>query len=138
MSTLTIDAFLSELDEILRAKDGSKLQGYLVIEPPFTNVYRAMVLELRESFPMSKHDELEVKCERLLLENDEGEAGGSWPAFISFLVQYFAFIRDVNVNHLMETHDMLKALLKSAPYYVHLELTQTLLIMYQSMCPCAE
>jgi len=118
MSTLTIDAFLSELNDILRAKDGAKLQGYLVIEPPFTTLYRAMVLELRGRFPLSNHDELEEKCERFLQENDEGEAGGSWPAFISFLVQYFAFIRDVSVNHLMETHDMLKALLKSASIHV--------------------
>ncbi|MCJ1249300.1 hypothetical protein MMC30_006523 [Trapelia coarctata] len=107
----TIDAFLTELNQILRAKNGAKLQDYLVIEPPFSSVYSAMVAELRQNFPSENQDALEVKCKQLLPEDDESGAGGSWTAFISFLVQYFAFIRDVNVDHLMETHDMLKALL---------------------------
>jgi len=111
----TIDAFLSELNQILRGKDGAKLQDFLVIEPPFATVYRAMVAELRQNFHAENQDALEAKCKQFLPEDDESGAGGSWTAFISFLVQYFAFIRDVNVDHLMETHDMLKALLKSAP-----------------------
>ena len=111
----TIDAFLSELNQILREKNGAKLQDYLVIEPPFATVYRAMVAELRQNFPTENQDSLEAKCKKLLPEDDESGPGGSWTAFISFLVQYFAFIRDVNVEHLVETHDMLKALLKSAP-----------------------
>lgn len=111
----TIDAFLRELNQILRGKDGAKLQDYLVIEPPFAPVYSAMVTELRQNFPSNNHDALEAKCLQFLSEYEEGGAGGSWPAFISFLVQYFAFIRDVNIDHLMETHDMLKALLRSAP-----------------------
>ena len=115
MSTPTIDKFLGEVARILREKNGAQLQDYLILEPPLPPLYNIIVNELRQTFPASNQDALEAKCMALLPEDEEGDEGGSWTAFISFLVQYFAFLRDVNVDHLVETHDMLKALLKYAP-----------------------
>ena len=112
MSTPTIDKFLSELARILRQKNGVQLQDYLILEPPLPPLYNIIVNELRQAFPGGNQDVLEAKCKAMLPEDEEGDEGGSWTAFISFLVQYFAFLRDVNVDHLVETHDMLKALLK--------------------------
>ena len=114
MSTPTIDKFLGEVARILLDKNGPKLQDYLILEPPLPPLYNIIVNELRQTFPANNQDALEAKCEALLPKDEEGAEGGSWTAFISFLIQYFAFLRDVNVDHLVETHDMLKALLKYA------------------------
>ncbi|SLM34965.1 PCI/PINT associated module [Lasallia pustulata] len=111
MSTPTIDKFLGEVARILLDKNGPKLQDYLILEPPLPPLYNIIVNELRQTFPANNQDALEAKCEALLPKDEEGAEGGSWTAFISFLIQYFAFLRDVNVDHLVETHDMLKALL---------------------------
>lgn len=114
MSTPTLDKFLREVARILQQKNGVQLQNYLILEPPLPPLYNIIVNELRQTFPANKQDALEAKCKALLPEDEEGDEGGSWTAFISFLVQYFAFLRDVNVDQLVETHDMLKALLKYA------------------------
>ena len=108
----TIDKFLSDINQILRSKNGLKLQNYLVLEPPLPPLYNVIVQELRQNFPANKQGALEAKCKKSLPEYDEGELGGSWTSFISFLVQYFVFLRDVNIEQLLETHDMLKSLLQ--------------------------
>ena len=111
----TIDQFLSEINQILRSKNGQKLGDYLVLEPPLPPLYGVIVNELRGNFPASKQDALEAQCKKRLPEYEDGEVGGSWTNFISFLVQYFVFLRDVNVEQLLETHDMLKLLLQFVP-----------------------
>ena len=70
-----------------------------------------MVAELRQTYTAAEHMELERKCAETLPANEEGDGGGSFTSFISFVAKYFAFIRDVDVAQLLETHDMLKALL---------------------------
>ncbi|MCJ1364393.1 hypothetical protein MMC16_003503 [Acarospora aff. strigata] len=116
MSTPTIDLFLSEIAQILLTKDGSKLQSYLILEPPLPPQYTVLTTELRQSYPAGTEAQLEGKCKSLLPEYDEervegdGE-GGSWTAFVTFLVSYFAFLRDVDAGRLVETHDQLKSLL---------------------------
>lgn len=113
MSPPTIDQFLGELWQIIQEQDGTKLQEYLVIEPPLSPIYQKIVDELRQAYPNhNSHTALENKCKSFIPEYQDGEDGGSRSAFISFLVRYFAFLRDVNVEDLLETHDMLKALLK--------------------------
>ena len=118
----TIDQFLSEIAIILRGRNGLKLQDYLVLEPPLPPLYSAIVTELRQSFPPSRHDSLEEKCKKLLSEDEGDTARESWTAFLSFMLQYFAFLRDVNVEHLVETHDALKSLLKSVCLFQNLNL----------------
>ena len=113
MPTPTLDQFLQEIAQILRDKNSLKLQNYLVLEPPLPTLYISLIDELRQRYPAFTQDTLESKCTRSLPEDNEGDEGGSWTAFISFLVQYFAFLRDVNVDQLVETYDMLRSLLKS-------------------------
>lgn len=112
MATATIDRFLSEIAKIVQDKNGVQLQQYLVIEPPLPPLYTQIVTELRQTYPEFNQAPLEEKCKEYISEYDEGEDGGSRISFISFLVRYFVFMRDVNVNNLVETHDMLKGLLK--------------------------
>lgn len=111
MSSPTLDQFLKEIGTILRAKDGARLQDVLVLEPPFAPIYETLINEVRQNFPENKQNLLEQKCDRTLPKED-GTTGGSWPSFITFLVQYFVFIRDVDVSDLVRTHEDLKALLK--------------------------
>lgn len=109
MGVTRLDQFLFEISKALRTRDGAKLQDVLVLEPPFAPIYQAVIAELRSSF--QKQELLDKKCETAL-PPDDGTSGGSWPAFISFLVQYLGFIRDVDVSQLVETHNQLRALLK--------------------------
>jgi len=113
MATPTIENFLVEIAGILRENNGAKLQDYLILEPPLPPLYNIIVTELRQAYPQGAEDRLETKCKASLPEDDEEkDEGGSWTPFILFLVQYFTFLRDVNVEHLVETHDLLKGLLK--------------------------
>ena len=112
MAPPVLDEFLRGLPPILGTKDGAKLQQYLLIEPPLPERYNDLVNELRQFYPAGTNERLDQKCSGMLPE-DQGEGtGGSWTAFISFLVQYFNFVRDVDPSQLVETLDMLKSLLK--------------------------
>ena len=112
------DSFLLEIGHILQEKDAAKLQDYLILEPPLPTLYTQIVGELRKVFPQGNAAAtaaLESKCDTTLPKDVEGDVGGTWPAFLSFLTGYLAFLRDVNADQLVETHDMLKALLKWDP-----------------------
>ncbi|KAL8795631.1 MAG: hypothetical protein Q9195_001869 [Heterodermia aff. obscurata] len=111
MTTPTIDKFLAEIARILREKNATQLRDYILLEPPFPPLYNQIVSELKKTYPVFNQAPLEAKCKDFIPEYEEGEDGGSWTSFITFVVKYFAFLRDVNVDQLVETHDMLKALL---------------------------
>ena len=112
MSPPIIDKFLGEIAWIIKEQNGAQLQNFLIIEPPLPPLYNQIVNELRQAYPTNSHAALENKCTAFIPEIDESEDGGSRSSFITFMVKYFAFLRDVNVDNLVETHDMLKALLK--------------------------
>lgn len=112
MSSPTLDKFLLEIARILHEKDGIQLQDFMLLEPPLPPLYKLIVNELRQSFLDASQDVLEAKCRSSLPEHEDGDDGGSWLSFISFTAKYFAFLRDVDENDLVETHDLLKGLLK--------------------------
>ncbi|KAL4757837.1 uncharacterized protein BDW70DRAFT_105252 [Aspergillus foveolatus] len=108
--TPVLDRFITSLAEIVRDRDGAKLQDFLQIEPPLPDVYRQMVDELRQHYPngSTKEAELLRRCEGLV---PKSKGGSAWTAFPTFMKLYFCFLRDVNVDNLLETYDMLKMLL---------------------------
>ena len=115
MATPVLEQFIKEINQILRSKDAHKLRDYLVIEPPLPQLYQTVVNELRTTYPASTQDRLEKKCESMLPEYgyENGSAGaGAWSAFNTFLVHYLAFIRDVQPEQLIETHEKIKSLLR--------------------------
>lgn len=114
MTSPTTTQFLHEIAQILHTKDGPNLQAYLLLEPPLPPLYQVLIAELQQAYPPGAEESLEARCKALLPEYDEEkeEAGGAWTAFVTFLVQYFAFLRDVDAGQLVETHDQLKGLLK--------------------------
>ncbi len=112
MSPPTLDQFLAEIAEIIKEKKGIQLQEYLIYEPPLPPLYNKIVSEIKQFYPPNSQKALENKCISFIPEYDEGDDSGSRTAFVMFMVKYFAFLRDVNTDNLIETHDLLKALLK--------------------------
>lgn len=112
MATPTCDRFLTEISRLLREKNAVQLQEYLIIEPPYSEQYQTIQREIRHAFPKGKEDSLLKKCTSALPEARNGEDDATWTAFINFMVQYFAFLRDVNVENLLETYDLLAELVQ--------------------------
>ena len=112
MSPPTLDKFLEEIAGIIKAKNGLQLQEYLIYEPPLPPLYNKIVAEIRQFYPPNSQKALENKCISFIPEYDEGDEGGSRTSFVMFMVRYFSFLRDVNIDNLIETLELLKALLK--------------------------
>lgn len=105
--TPILDKFITSISQLVAARDGVKLQDYLQIEPEWPPIYYQMVDELRRSFPKENprsDARVLAKCERL--------GKGAWIAFPMFMRLYFTFLRDVDVKNLLETYNLLRALLK--------------------------
>lgn len=107
--TPVLDRFLSSVADLIQQRDGSRLQDFLQLEPPLPDVYQQMDNELRQQYPSSKDAELQRRCESLI---PRSKGSSPWIAFPTFMKLYFSFLRDVNVENLLETYNMLKALLK--------------------------
>ncbi|CAP97322.1 Pc22g00340 [Penicillium rubens Wisconsin 54-1255] len=107
--TPVLDQFLGSLQELVQNRDGAKVQDFLQLEPPLSDIYQRMVSELRQYYaPGSKADtELLQRCEPLVPRSK----GGSWTAFPTFAKLYLIFLRDMNTDNLLETYNQLKALL---------------------------
>lgn len=111
MATPTVDSFLGGISQLLRQKNADELRNYLVIEPPYADSYNTIVREVRQVYAKGREEGLDEKCVRLLPEASEGIDGGpTWTAFVKFMVQYFCFLRDVDVGNLLETYNLLSEL----------------------------
>ncbi|KAI9654568.1 MAG: hypothetical protein M1831_005329 [Alyxoria varia] len=111
----TLDQFLADISRIIREKNDVQLQDYLVIEPPFGNIYLDMINELKQKYPKGSEKKLEATCEEALPKGGEDQDGPPpWTAFTKFLVQYFGFIRDVNIENLLQTYELLCELVKKS------------------------
>ncbi len=117
MSSSIIDRFLKEIADIIKQENGPKLKEYLILEPPFPDLYIQIINELRQTYPVFNQGALEGKVTSFIPEYDDSEDGGSRSTFISFMSKYLIFIRDVDIDSLLETHDMLKSLLTHVFHY---------------------
>lgn len=108
--TPVLDQFIASLQEIVQNRDGSKLQDFLQLEPPLSEIYQRMIDELQNhlSSPRAEAGILQ-RCERLVPRT---RSGSSWTAFPTFVKLYLVFLRDMNTENLLETYNQLKALLK--------------------------
>ncbi|KAJ5779878.1 hypothetical protein N7457_007598 [Penicillium paradoxum] len=107
--TPVLDQFLGSLQELVQNRDGAKVQDFLQLEPPLSDIYQRMTVELQQNYPPgSKTDtELLQRCEPLVPRSKSG----SWTAFPTFVKLYLVFLRDMNTDNLLETYNQLKALL---------------------------
>lgn len=108
--TPVLDRFLAGIADIVKERDGARLQDFLQIEPPLPDAYRQMVDELRQQYPSGspKEGNLLRRCEEVVPRT---KGASSWAAFPTFMKLYFCFLRDVNVDNLLETYNLLKGLL---------------------------
>ncbi|KAL5363107.1 hypothetical protein BJX96DRAFT_112928 [Aspergillus floccosus] len=107
--TPTLDRFLSSIADLVKNRDGAQLQDFLQIEPPLSDVYCQMVDELRRRYPnVADEADLLRRCEGLV---PRAKGSSSWTAFPTFMKLYFTFLRDVNVDNLLDTYNLLKGLL---------------------------
>jgi hypothetical protein len=109
--TPVLDQFLGSLQDIIQKRDGTKLQDFLQLEPPLSDIYQRMIVELQQncgSGPKADAD-IQQRCERLVPRT---KGSSSWTAFPTFLKLYLIFLRDMNTDNLLETYNQLKALLK--------------------------
>ncbi|KAF3482603.1 COP9 signalosome complex subunit 12 [Arthroderma uncinatum] len=114
VDTPVLNNFLDSIGGLVQSRDGAKLQDFLQLEPPLSAVYNQMIAELQQRYPpgnSSKDAALLSKCEGQLAG---GELGSSWPAFPPFMRLYLTFLRDVNVDNLLETYNLLKGLLNQS------------------------
>lgn len=110
-ATPILDQFLGSVANLVETRDGAKLQDFLQIEPPLSEIYQQMIAELRQRYPPGPQSDavLQQRCEVLVPKT---KGGSSWSAFPTFMRLYFTFMRDVNVENLLETYNLLKGLLK--------------------------
>ncbi|KAF2148654.1 hypothetical protein K461DRAFT_232005 [Myriangium duriaei CBS 260.36] len=119
MLTPTLTKFLGEISTILRQRDARKLCDYLVIEPPYAPIYETLRAEVRSSYNSqdgTSAQRLEAACQDKLgpvLTDPEGNSP-TWTAYVKFMAQYFAFLRDVDVGNLLATYELLSELLQKA------------------------
>lgn len=114
MATPIVDQFLGEISRIIREENGLQLQDYLVVEPPYGDLYQTMIGEIRKTFSKGAEDVLEKKCEAAIPEARGGGETASWSAFVKFMVQYLGFLRDVDTQNLLETYNLLNELVQYA------------------------
>lgn len=109
-ATPILDQFIGSVADLIQSRDGAKLQDFLQIEPPLSDIYQQMIAELRQQYPPGPESDtvLQQRCEVLVPKT----SGSSWSAFPTFMRLYFTFMRDVNVENLLETYNLLKGLLK--------------------------
>jgi hypothetical protein len=107
-----LEEFLSSILTFVRAKDATKLQLWLRVEPPLPPEYAQLGAQLKASY--SDSNALEGYIEKLLPENNNAKAaeGDVWPGFLAFMKEYLEFWRDVNFDNLLETHGQLNGLVK--------------------------
>lgn len=117
MLTPTLSRFLSETAGVLRSRDADKLCQYLVIEPPYPQIYEQLRAEIRSTYNAQDRtalQRLETVCSDQLsavLTDPEGNAP-TWTAFTKFMAQYFIFLRDVDVSNLLATYELLSEVLQ--------------------------
>lgn len=109
--TPVLDQFLGSLQEIVQNRDGSKLQDFLQLEPPLSEIYQRMTAELRQLYANNHKADADIRqrCERLVPRTKNAS---SWAAFPVFVKMYLSFLREMNTDNLLETYNQLKALLK--------------------------
>jgi hypothetical protein len=108
------------INSVLQSEDAQQLADYVVVEPEFHPDVTAFIEFLRYSYPgedETSDQRIEDIVKQVVTETEESEdADGrpiqSWGSFSTFLVKWMAFLRDVNMENLLEIYQQLKDLLE--------------------------
>ena len=107
-STHLLQQMLRLLNNTIASEDGDLLQKQLPIEPPFHDDYISLLAEINSTF--SDIDSLKEFI-RNGIDVSSSDDKDAWYALPDFLSQYFSFIRDVNLQDLLATYEMLSNLM---------------------------
>lgn len=114
--------FCNEVNEALRAHDGPRLLSILQLEPPFGPIYQNLIDSLRKKYSKS-NARSEAQLETIVRNNvpetgegedEEGRPVPNWTPMVAFIASWMAFIRDVNVENLLDTYERLSDLQQKA------------------------
>ncbi|KAH7115285.1 hypothetical protein B0J11DRAFT_444568 [Dendryphion nanum] len=114
--------FCTSVNNALRARNGQQLLSILQLEPPFGDIYQQLIqsLQSRKQRDSAKTDEQLESIVRNGVpethegEDEEGRPVANWTPMVTFLAAWMAFIRDVNVENLLETYERLSDLQQKA------------------------
>jgi hypothetical protein len=110
----------SALNGAIQAWNAHQISAIVIIEPPFPADHEELIQSLRNNYPEDDDDadeRLEQLIKRVVTETAESEdADGrpvqSWSAMVTFLIEWMAFLRDVDPNNLLEVYQRLSELLQ--------------------------
>lgn len=110
--TPVLGQFLVQVNGFIQARNEKSLSDWLALEPPFNQQYNAMIQELQATCPKGSEEALEQRCTQALKAATEGDDGSPWTAFIKFMAQYLAYLRDVSADasKYLETYELLSEL----------------------------
>jgi hypothetical protein len=108
------------LNGAIQAWNAHQISAIVIIEPPFPADHEELIQSLRNNYPEDDEDadeRLEQLIKRVVTETAESEdADGrpvqSWSAMVTFLIEWMAFLRDVDPNNLLEVYQRLSELLQ--------------------------
>jgi hypothetical protein len=108
------------LNGAIQAWNAHQISAIVIIEPPFPADHEELIQSLRNNYPEDDDDadeRLEQLIKRVVTETAESEdADGrpvqSWSAMVTFLIEWMAFLRDVDPNNLLEVYQRLSELLQ--------------------------
>ncbi|KAK1063061.1 hypothetical protein LTR74_009752 [Friedmanniomyces endolithicus] len=116
MTTPLLGQFLVQVNGFVQARNETGLADWIALEPPFNEQYGAMIREIQNTYPRGSEEALEKRCSSALKAAVEGDDGSPWTAFIKFMAQYLAYLRDVSadVNRYLDTYALLSELQQRA------------------------
>jgi tetratricopeptide (TPR) repeat protein len=109
--------FCTTVNSALRARDGTQLKEVILLEPPFPDIYQRLIASLESKYPQtdtSSEERLEILIRASVLETGITDDGPGWNPMVTFLAAWMSFIRDVNIENLLETYQRLSELQQKA------------------------
>lgn len=112
----------------IAARNAVELQAIVLLEPPFPPAHQELIGSLQRKYPendnASEH-RLAQLVKRVVTEtaesqDEEGRPVQSWSAMVTFIVRWMTFLRDMDVDNLVQLFQLLSDLQQ----YVHRQFTR--------------
>lgn len=108
------------VDTAIQSQDGDLLKTIVIIEPEYPADHQELIQSLRSNYPESNSNStqrLEQLIKRTVSQTAESsDANGrpiqSWSSMVTFLVEWMAFLRDVEPTNLLQVYKRLSDLLQ--------------------------
>jgi hypothetical protein len=110
----------SALNNSIQAWNANLISDIVIIEPPFPADYQELIDSLQNNYPEDDSDtnqRLEQLIKRVVTEtaeseDEEGRPVQSWGSMVTFIIEWMAFLRDVDPDNLLQVYQRLNELLQ--------------------------